>query len=365
MIYDIAFFGAAFGLDGGAGAARHHRGVLRALHERGHRITVYEPHAGDAPVARDAAPAPWATVGHHSSDDLDAWHAALDAARRADIVIMSSTVSLHASWLAREVLALKRGDNQLLWWDADAAATLERVLDDPRDAFRALIPQYDGVLTCGGGPPVATAYRALGAKGCTPLYPAIDPDTHYPVPAVARYQGLCGFLGHRAPDREARVREFLFEPARRLSSDRFLLGGTGWAAGDRAPCNVDRLGAVQAADHNAFHCSPRAILSITRDGAARTGYTPPRRLFEAAGAAACVVMDDWPGADLFLEPGREVLVARSGVEVADVLSGLTIKRARALGNAALVRVLAEHTYANRALAFEQVVENAVVERLVA
>ena len=50
------------------------------------------------------------------------------------------------------------------------------------------------------------------------------------------------------------------------------------------------------------------------------------------------------GMELFLEPGREVLLARDGDEVLEHLRMLTPARARALGSAAYRRVLAEHTY---------------------
>jgi spore maturation protein CgeB len=51
--------------------------------------------------------------------------------------------------------------------------------------------------------------------------------------------------------------------------------------------------------------------------------------------------------DLFLEPGREVLVAGDGEEVADHVRSLTPDRAKEIGAAALSRVLGEHTYAHR------------------
>ena len=70
-------------------------------------------------------------------------------------------------------------------------------------------------------------------------------------------------------------------------------------------------------------------------------------MFEAAGAAACLITDAWDGIELFLEPEEEVLVARDGQDVAEHLGRLTPERARRIGEAALRRVLAEHTYAFR------------------
>jgi len=67
-------------------------------------------------------------------------------------------------------------------------------------------------------------------------------------------------------------------------------------------------------------------------------------VFEAAGAAACLITDAWEGIEQFLIPDREVLVARDGRDVADHLAALTPERAAAIGEAARARVLAEHTY---------------------
>jgi spore maturation protein CgeB len=81
---------------------------------------------------------------------------------------------------------------------------------------------------------------------------------------------------------------------------------------------------------------------------ARYGFSPATRVFEAAGAGACLITDEWEGIELFLDPGREVLVARNGAEVAALLRHLRPEQAREIGDAALRRVLHEHTYAHRA-----------------
>ena len=63
-------------------------------------------------------------------------------------------------------------------------------------------------------------------------------------------------------------------------------------------------------DHNAFNCIALAVLNVSRDSMARYGYSPATRIFEAAGAGACIITDAWEGIDEVLEPGREILVAR-------------------------------------------------------
>src|SRR3546814_20153631 len=71
---------------------------------------------------------------------------------------------------------------------------------------------------------------------------------------------------------------------------------------DLFPANVRKLGHVPTADHNAFNTTPLAVLNIARDSMAATGYSPAPRVFEAAGAAACIITDAWEGIDLFLDP---------------------------------------------------------------
>ena len=89
------------------------------------------------------------------------------------------------------------------------------------------------------------------------------------------------------------------------------------------------------------------MLNIARDSMAAVGYSPATRVFEAAGAGACLITDAWVGLDLFLDEGTEVLVARDGAEVAAHVAALTPERARAIGEAARARTLRDHTYARR------------------
>jgi spore maturation protein CgeB len=213
------------------------------------------------------------------------------------------------------------------------------------------------VFTYGGGLPVVDAYKALGAQSCVPIYNALDTVTHHPVTPDPRFDGDLGFLGNRLPDREARVEQFFLGAAEKLPNRLFLLGGNGWH--DKPlPANVRNLGHVYTADHNAFNCTPLAVLNISRESMARYGFSPATRVFEAAGAAACLISDAWEGIELFFAPGAEILVARSGTDVAEQLAALEPRRARAIGRAAYERALAEHTYAHRAAEVERVLDMA-------
>jgi spore maturation protein CgeB len=354
---DIAFFGSSLVSSYWNGAATYYRGLIRALAERGHRVTFFEPDAYGRQQHRDMADPDWAKVVVYPASGAEQVLQIVECARGSDLVIKASGVGVHDALLESAVLDLQAPGTLVAFWDVDAPATLDRITHDPADPFRALIPRYDLVFTYGGGDPVVQAYTRFGAQRCVPIYNALDPHTHHPVPPDSRFACDLAFLGNRLPDRERRVEEFFLRVAERLPQRRFVLGGSGWDDKPRSG-NVTYVGHVGTADHNAFNCTPTAVLNINRDSMARYGFSPPTRVFEAAGAGACLITDAWVGIELFLEPDREVLVARSGEQVADHLERLAADRGRAaeIGAAAKRRILADHTYAHRALEVERVLE---------
>jgi spore maturation protein CgeB len=356
----VAFFGSSLVSAYWNGAATYYRGVIRALAERGFAVTFYEPDAYDRQRHRDIDDPEWARVVVYPADQGEGGAmAALADARGADIVVKTSGVGVFDELLNEAVLTERAAHAQVLFWDVDAPATLDRIADDPADPFRALVPQYDMVLTYGGGEPVISGYTAAGARVCVPVYNALDDTTHFPVPPDPRFAADLGFLGNRLPDREARVEAFFLDAAARRPGARFLLGGSGWA--DKAmPDNVRYVGHVYTRDHNSFNCTPRAVLNISRDSMARYGFSPATRVFEAAGAGACLITDAWAGVEMFLEPGSEVLVAASGEDVAGLLGELDPGRAARIGTAGRARVLRDHTYARRAEQVEALLVEGVV-----
>lgn len=351
MGLNISFYGSSLVSAYWNGAATYYRGIVKELARRGHRVTFYEPDAYDRQKHRDMKEDPdWAEVVVYEATPQGVSRA-VKAGQGADVMIKASGVGVFDEWLEAAVLAARRADALAIFWDVDAPATLDRMQGNANDAFRPLVPQYHAVLTYGGGDPVVRAYEAFGAKLCVPIYNAVDPDTHHAVPPEPRFQADLAFLGNRLPDREARVEEFFLKAAALAPDRRCILGGSGW--GDKQmPGNVDYVGHVYTADHNAFNTSPLAVLNISRESMARYGFSPATRVFEAAGAAACLITDYWEGLEQFLDPDREVLVARSGEEVAEHVRALTPERAQAIGRAAQRRVLSEHTYAHRAAQVE-------------
>jgi spore maturation protein CgeB len=353
---NIAFFGSSLVSAYWNGAATYYRGIIRALAARGYHVTFYEPDAYDRQAHRDIPDPDWARVVVYGAADERPVRRALDEAAGYDVVVKASGVGVFDELLEGAVANLRRPDGSQplrAFWDVDAPATLERVEGHPSDPFRALVRCYDVVLTYGGGAPVVAGYQALGARRCVPIYNGLDPDVHHPAASDPRYAGDLGFLGNRLPDREARVEEFFLRAAASLPERTFVLGGNGWA--DRAlPPNVRAVGHVYTRDHNAFNASTRAVLNVNRASMARFGFSPATRVFEAAGAGACVITDAFVGVEAFFAPGREIVVARDGAEVAAIASALGPERAHEIGLAARRRALSDHTYAARARAVEDV-----------
>jgi spore maturation protein CgeB len=341
----IAFYGSSLLSSYWNGAATYYRGILRDLAARGYDITFYEPDAFERQQHRDIDPPEWARSVVYPATE-EAMRGVLAEARDADIVVKANGVGVFDRELLEGIIAQARPGALRIFWDVDAAATLDEMRADPAHPVRAALPDLDMVLTYGGGPPVIDAYRDFGAAECIPVYNALDPTTHFPVAPDPRFACDLAFLGNRLPDREARVEEFFLRPAAALPNRQFLIGGNGWET-KQMPANVRHRGHVYTAEHNAFNCTPKAVLNVARESMANVGFSPATRVFEAAGAAACLITDAWEGIEQFLKPDAEVLVARDGQDVADHMAALTPERAQAIGQAALARVLAEHTYTLR------------------
>ena len=341
----IAFYGSSLLSSWWNGAATYYRGLLRDLASRGHEITFYEPDAYDRQQHRDMEPQPWtkSVVYPATSEGL---RSVLGEARNADAVVKASGVGVFDEELIDGIIVNSREDSLRIFWDVDAAATLDEMRQDEDHPVRRNLDSLDLVLTYGGGPPVVEGYEGFGAVRCVPIYNALDQSTHHPVEPEPRFTADLSFLGNRLPDREARVESFFLAAAEALPDRQFLIGGNGWDS-KPMPANVRNVGHVFTTEHNAFNCTPLAVLNIARDSMANIGFSPATRVFEAAGAGACLITDAWEGIELFLKPDEEVLVARDGQDVADHVASLTPGRAREIGRAALKRISTEHTYAHR------------------
>jgi spore maturation protein CgeB len=341
----ITFFGSSITSAYWNGAATYYRGICRALHRHGHQPVFVEQDIYDRQQHRDLPEDPdyAEVVLCHDLEDLGR---EIGRASRSDLVVKCSGVGRYDEYLDAAVLDARTPSNRVAYWDVDAPFTLDQAHADPAWYFRGLIPRYDVVITYGGGPKVEEGYRRLGAQRVELVYNALDPEAHHPVPPDPEYGCDLLFVGNRLPDRESRVREFFLQVAEACPQFSFLFGGEGW--GDLSlPANVRYLGHVATGLHNRLNSSARLVLNVNRQSMADYGFSPPTRVFEAAGAGACLVTDRWDGIGEFLTPGGEVLVASSPEEVARYVREVSQEEAVAIGRRALSRILRDHTYDRR------------------
>ncbi len=327
------------------GAATYYRGCYKYLARMGHEITFAEPDAYGRQQHRDSDDFSYVhSLVYEPSVGLDAM---LQMAANADVVVKHSGIGVDDETLERRVLELQQSC-AITYWDVDAPATLARMYADVEDAFRTYMPHYDAVLTYGGGPYCREHFLKFGARAYFSMYNGLDPETHYPVAADPALACDIAFLGNRLPDREARVEELFLHAAELAPESQFLLGGEGWA--DKPlPANVRYVGHVPTSEHNRVNCSADMVMNINRASMASSGFSPPTRVFEVAGAGTCLLCDDWPGIDDCFEPGSEILVVKNAQDVVHALRQHDDAARRRIGAAFHARALRDHTYAQRAV----------------
>ena len=349
---NIFVFGSSITSSYWNGAATYYRGIYRQLHGLGHHITFAEPDAYGRQQKRDPGDFSYVeSIVYETESEL---HHLLRKACHSDLVIKHSGVGVYDELLEEAVLDCRTGMTRVAFWDVDAPATLARIENDATDPFWRLIPEYDFIFTYGGGAPVVDHYLRLGAANCHPIYNALDPETHHPVFSDPELRCDLAFVGNRLPDREKRVEEFFLRAAELAPEFKFVLGGEGWG-GKHLPENVKWIGHVSTGDHNRVNSSARMVLNINRESMAHVGFSPPTRVFEAAGAGSCVITDRWNGIENFFDPGTEILVAANAEDIVHFMRSLTAGDAKGIGKNMRQRALRDHTYALRAQQFEMTV----------
>jgi len=326
------------------GAATYYRGCYKYLARRGHQIIFAEPDAYGRQEHRDGGDFSYVqSIVYKPTSDVAAM---LECAAEADVVVKHSGVGVDDE-LLEKLVAEMSSEHPAFFWDVDSPATLQRMQANPHDPFRNALPKFDAILSYGGGPASRDGYLEFGARAYYNIYNGLDPETHHPVAPEPALKCDVAFLGNRLPDREARVEELFLRAAELAHEAKFLLGGEGWG-GKTLPENVRWIGHVPTSEHNRVNCSAGMVMNINRASMAASGYSPPTRVFEVAGAGACMLCDDWPGIGDCFEPGNEILVIRSAEDVVRALRSHDDAARNRIGAAFHQRALCDHTYAKRA-----------------
>ena len=354
----IFAFGASIVSSYWNGAATYYRGCYKYLAARGHEITFAEPDAYGRQDHRDTGDFSYVnSIVYRPTVDIDQM---LELASHADVVVKHSGIGVDDVVLEK-LIAEMNTERPTFFWDVDSPATLARMRANADDPFRQAVPRYDAVLSYGGGPASRNGYLGFGARAYYNIYNGLDPETHYPVEPDPSLNCDLAFLGNRLPDREAEVERLFLRAAELAPEKNFLLGGEGW--GDKIlPPNVRWLGHVPTGDHNRLNCSAGMVININRTSMAGSGFSPPTRVFEAAGAGACMLCDNWPGIDDCFAPGMEILVVSDANDVVQALRQYDEAARRRIGAAFHMRALKDHTYSQRAAQAEMAFMESLARR---
>jgi len=331
----------------GNGHATTYRGLVRALEARGHRVMFLER---DVPWYRDnrdlPAPPYGQTALYASIEELREGFA--DTIRDADLVIVGSYVPDGVA-VSEWVLAQARG--LVAFYDIDTPITLAALeRNEAQYIAKPLIPRFDLYLSFTGGPTLARLERQFGARRARPLYCSVDTAHYFPEDQPTRWD--LGYLGTYAADRQPVLERLLCDPAAAWPAGRFVVAGPAYPASIAWPTNVERIDHLPPSEHRGFYNRQRFTLNVTRADMTACGYAPSVRLFEAAACAAPIVSDWWPGLDELLRPGEEIVIARDGYDVQELLRTWDEGRRRRMGERARARILAQHTAEHRAAELE-------------
>ena len=339
----IVFLGLSITSSWGNGHATNYRGLVRELSARGHDVLFLERDMPWYARQRDLPDPPWGeTQLYESMAELRDRFA--NSVRDADLVVLGSYVPDGVE-VGAWVLETARGATA--FYDIDTPVTLAK-LDRGDYEYLApeLIPRFGLYLSFTGGPTLARLERELGARRAIAFYCLVDPLAYTPRDEPRRW--ALGYLGTYSDDRQPQVQALLIEPARRRADDAFVVAGPQYPPGIEWPANVERLDHVPPAEHPSFYAAQRFTLNVTRADMRRAGWSPSVRLFEAAACAVPVISDRWAGIDALFTPGQEILLADEAGDVLRHLDEVGEHDARAIGERARRRVLAEHTAQRRA-----------------
>lgn len=354
----LVIFGLSVSSSWGNGHATLWRGLIRALARRKHRVVFFERDVPYYASHRDLTELPGGQLCLYS-DWSEALPRASEQLADADVGIVTSFCP---DGLAAAELLFDSNVRLRTFYDLDAPVTLDCIRRNqpvPYIGPRGL-RDFDLVLSYTGGKALTELRQTLGAKWVEPLYGSVDPDVHFPVRSVPKYENDLSYLGTFSQDRQDILDELFVEPASRLPKSRFVIGGSQYPASFPPTRNIFHIPHVPPPEHPAFYCSSRITLNVTRRAMAQMGYCPSGRLFEAAACDVPILSDVWNGLDEFFEPGREILLARSA---ADTIRALDIsdEELAAIARRARERTLDTYTAGERARELESILERVQVE----
>jgi spore maturation protein CgeB len=362
---NIVLFCHSLESDWNHGNAHFLRGVCRALQERGHRVTAYEPRDGwsrthllaehgEAEIEAFRSVYPDLTSHLYDLETLDL-DRVLDG---ADLVLVHEwnlpelvrRLGEHRQRCRRHGQHGSQAGYHLLFHD-----THHRSVTEPASLAAYDLAGYDGVLAFGAA--VREKYLKRGwAERVWVWHEAADVTVFKPLPAISRLASKADlvWIGNWGDDeRTAELHEFFLEPVRELGLVADAYGVRypqealealreagvryrGWLPNYRVP--------EEFARHRFTIHVPR------RPYVEKLPGIPTIRVFEALACGIPLVTAPWRDSEGLFQAGRDYLVARNGEEMRRSMRALVEDAALGAELAAHGRatILARHTCGHRA-----------------
>lgn len=351
----IVVYGLTITSSWGNGHATTYRSLLRALHRRGHTAHFVERDVEWYRSNRDLPEPGFCTVQLYDDWKKES-KAIVDASAGSDAVVVGS---YFPDAIALTQALLEAGRGPLLFYDIDTPITMASLRANGGTEYLAarLIPHYAAYLSFTGGPILAELEEQFGSPWAVPFYCSVDSNLYKPTPGTEAFRCDLSYLGTYAPDRQSKLMQLLVGAAALVPEQRFLVAGPQYPKDIVWRANIRKMIHVSPPEHPAFYSSSRFTLNLTRSDMVAAGYSPSVRLFEASACGSAILSDAWNGIDEFLTPGEEILLPSDEYEVAAILTGMSDKDRKCIGQRARERILAEHTSEHRARKFEKIIEH--------
>lgn len=352
----IVFFGLSITSSWGNGHATTYRALIKALHDRGHRIVFFEKDTYWYADNRDLPRPDFCDVRIFKN-----WKKAIGEIRReladADAAVIGS---FFPDGITAIDLALESRVPVTAFYDIDTPITIAPLRAEARAAYMRAdqVANLDLYFSFTGGPLLLELELKFCAKRALPLYCSFDESLYRRRDASKRYACDLSYMGTYAVDRQPKIDQWLLGVAASEPQKKFILAGPQYPKTVRPTNNVRRIEHLNPRWHPHIYSSSRFVLNVTRRDMVTWGYSPSVRLFEAAACGATMVSDNWPGLESFFRPGTEILLPTAASDVRDYLNHMDEASIRHIGAAAQARVLESHTNKHRAIEFENAIASA-------
>jgi spore maturation protein CgeB len=165
------------------------------------------------------------------------------------------------------------------------------------------------------------------------------------------------FYGYGSNLREEAIKNMITLPSKRLTDRKFVLAGNFEVdTGD-----ASRIGKLNNIGMKRLCYQSKISLNITRKTFAETVSSSTARLFELAAMGTCTVSNPCKGIDKWFQTNKEIVVVHDADEAASVYDSLLRSQdaRESIGKNARERVLHDHSYDQRAIEFQKILDEVI------